>query len=69
MLSVAPSPSVRVLLRPSPEKPMVVATTSQYSPSKVADQEQSNRSRKIGQQEKEQLCIVHGHHDRADHNP
>jgi hypothetical protein len=48
---------------------MVVATTSHDSPSQVADQEQSNRSRKIGQQEKEQLCIVHGHHDRADHNP
>jgi len=69
MLSVAPSPRVRVFLRPSPEMPMVVATTSHHSPSKVADQEQSNRSHKIGQQEKEQLCVVHGHHGRADHNP
>jgi hypothetical protein len=49
--------------------PMVVATTSHDSPSQVADQEQSNRSRKIGQQKKEQLCVVHGHHGRADHNP
>jgi hypothetical protein len=49
--------------------PMVATTTSHHSPSKVADQEQSNRSHKIGQQEKEQLCVVRGHHGRARHNP
>jgi calcineurin-like phosphoesterase family protein len=49
--------------------PMVVATASHYSPREVTDQEQSNRSRKISQQKEKQLCIVHGHHCRADHNP
>jgi hypothetical protein len=49
--------------------PMMVAPPPQYSPSKIADQEQRNRSRKIGQQEKKKLCVVHGHHRRAEHNP
>jgi hypothetical protein len=49
--------------------PMVVAPPPQCSPNKVADQEQRNGSRKIDQQQKKQLCVVHRHHCRADYNP
>ena len=47
MPSVAPSPSVTVMLRSSPEMPAVMVTSPHCFPSEVADQEQSNGSQKV----------------------